>query len=218
MKVLAIKMSPRKNWNTAQLLKSAADGARSTGAEVEYMDLYDLNFTGCRSCLLCKRKGAERCHCYWKDDLSPVIDKVFASDALLLGTPIYFGRPTSHYFAFMERLCFTMLSYDNYSNYFNGKVNAALFLTMNASEEYYHTAYQAQFEEFASGLKMLHGNIQLYPCFNTLQVQDYSKFSMAGFDEAVKKQFREEQFPKDLENAFQIGAEISKSADTESNL
>jgi multimeric flavodoxin WrbA len=85
-------------------LRSAAKGAESAGAEVEYIDLYDLNFTGCRSCMLCKRKGAERCRCYWKDDLSAVIDKVFAADTLLIGTPIYFGRPTSQYFAFCRKI------------------------------------------------------------------------------------------------------------------
>ena len=54
MKTIILNASPRKNWNTAQLLKSAAKGAESAGAEVEYIDLYDLNFTGCRSCMLCK--------------------------------------------------------------------------------------------------------------------------------------------------------------------
>ena len=95
MKTIILNASPRKNWNTAKLLKSAAEGALSTSAEVEYIDLYDLSFTGCRSCMLCKRKGVERCHCYWKDDLSPIIDKVFSADTLLIGTAIYLGRPTS---------------------------------------------------------------------------------------------------------------------------
>lgn len=76
-KILLLNASPRKNWNTAQILKSAMRGAQTAGAEVEYIDLYDLNFTGCRSCMLCKRKGVERCRCYWKDDLSPIIGKVF---------------------------------------------------------------------------------------------------------------------------------------------
>ncbi|OPJ64768.1 flavodoxin family protein [Clostridium oryzae] len=142
MKALAINCSPRKNWNTAQLLKSALEGAKSVKAEVEYIDLYDLNFTGCRSCMLCKRNGAERCHCYWKDELSPVIDKVFSANVLLIGTPIYLGRPTSQYFAFMERLHFSSLSYDDYSNYFHGKVNVGMFLTMNATEEFYDKLYK----------------------------------------------------------------------------
>ena len=133
MKTIVLNASPRKGWNTAKLLKSAADGARDAGAEVEYIDLYDLNFTGCRSCMLCKRKDVERCHCYWKDDLSPVIDKIFQADALIIGTPIYLGRPTSRYFALIERLHFCSLSYDDYSNYFKGKVNVGFFVTMNAT-------------------------------------------------------------------------------------
>ena len=51
MKTIVLNASPRKNWNTAQLLKSAMEGAASTGAETKYVDLYDLNFTGCRSCM-----------------------------------------------------------------------------------------------------------------------------------------------------------------------
>ena len=104
MKTIVLNASPRKNWNTAKLLRSAADGAAKAGADVEYINLYDLNYTGCRSCMLCKRKGAERCHCYIKDDLSPVIDRIFAADALFIGTPIFLGRPTSQYFALIERL------------------------------------------------------------------------------------------------------------------
>ncbi len=37
MKVIILNASPRKNWNTAQLLKSAQKGAESTGAECEYV-------------------------------------------------------------------------------------------------------------------------------------------------------------------------------------
>ena len=40
-KALFINGSPRKNGNTAQLLKRAMDGAREAGAEVELVNLYD---------------------------------------------------------------------------------------------------------------------------------------------------------------------------------
>lgn len=210
MKVLALNCSPRKNWNTAKLLKSALKGAESAGAEVEYIDLYGLNFTGCRSCMLCKRKDVERCRCYWKDDLSPVIDKVFSSDVLFIGSPIYLGRPTSQYFAFMERLHFTSLSYDDYSNYFKGKVDVGMFLTMNATEEFYEQMYKNEFEAYANEFRMLNGDVSLYPVFNTLQVKDYTKFDMSGFNEEVKKDVHEEKFPIDLENAFDMGVSLSK--------
>ena len=194
MKVMALNASPRKAGNTAKLLKSAADGARDAGAVVEYINLYDLTFTGCRGCMLCKRKGVERCHCYWKDDLSPIIDKIFHADVLLIGTAIYLGRPTSRYFELLERLHFCSLSYDDYSNYFNGKVNVGLFVSM----------------EYAKEWEMLGDKVILYPCYDTLQVSDYSKFNMASFDESKKKLSHEKNFPKDLENAYQIGQELSK--------
>ena len=166
MKTIVLNASPRKGWNTAKLLKSAADGARDAGAEVEYIDLYDLNFTGCRSCMLCKRKDVERCHCYWKDDLSPVIDKIFQADALIIGTPIYLGRPTSRYFALIERLHFCSLSYDDYSNYFKGKVNVGFFVTMNATKEFYDRLYKEKFEAYAKEMEMLGGevNLSMIPC------------------------------------------------------
>ena len=46
MKALFINGSPRKNGNTAQLLKRAMDGASEAGAEVELVNLYDrsLNY------------------------------------------------------------------------------------------------------------------------------------------------------------------------------
>ena len=57
MKTIILNGSPRKDWNTALLLKSAQKGAKSAGAETEYIELFDLSYTGCRSCLACKRKG-----------------------------------------------------------------------------------------------------------------------------------------------------------------
>ncbi len=48
MKVIAINGSPRKKWNTAQLLNKALEGAKSQGAETELVNLYDLEYKGCK--------------------------------------------------------------------------------------------------------------------------------------------------------------------------
>lgn len=209
-KAIVLNASPRKDWNTAKILKSAAAGAKSAGSEVEYISLYGLAFTGCRGCMLCKRIDTERCRCYWKDDLTSVISTVYGADTLLIGTPIYFGRPTSQYFAFLERLHFPALSYDDYSNYFTGKVNVGLFVTMNVTKEMYEKAYSRTFESYANELRFLNGEVSLYPVCNTLQVSDYSKFSMSGFSEADKQQAHEECFPLDLKNAYDLGAQLGK--------
>ena len=54
-KVLGINASPRKNWNTAQAVKKALEGASQAGAQTRLVHLYDLKFTGCLSCFACKR-------------------------------------------------------------------------------------------------------------------------------------------------------------------
>ena len=209
MKTIILNGSPRKNWNTAMMLKEAQKGAESVGAETEYIDLFDLSYTGCRSCLLCKRKGAERCKCYWKDDLSPLIERIFAADALIVGSPIYLGDITSQVHALIERLHFCALSYDDYSNYFTGRVNVGIILTMNAPKAYYNLAYRKKAKEIEQVFKALNGSVKVYACCDTLQVKDYSRYNMAGFSEDHKKETREKQFPLDLAEAFRMGAQLS---------
>lgn len=209
MKAIILNGSPRKNWNTALMLKEAQKGAESVGAETEYIDLYDLTYTGCRSCMACKRKGAERCKCFWKDDLSPVIDRVFAADALIIGSPIYLGDITSQVHALIERLHFCALSYDDYSNYFTGKVDVGIVLTMNAPKTFYNLAYRKKAKEVTQSFRALNGEVEVYACCDTLQVADYSRYDMASFNEGHKKEMREKQFPKDLENAFNMGTRLS---------
>ncbi|MBR3195081.1 MAG: flavodoxin family protein [Clostridia bacterium] len=211
MKTMIINASPRKNWNTAQLLKEAAKGAEFSGAEVEYVDLYDLSFTGCRSCLACKRQGAERCKCYWKDDLSPLIDRILASDALIIGTPIYFGEATSGFRALVERLLFCIMSYDGDGAYFQGKIKTGILYTMNAPAEYYEAAMRQSLRSVENLIGiLLKGGVRTYAACDTVQVSDYSKYNMAAFNEEYKKAQRDEQFPADLKAAFDLGAELSR--------
>ena len=209
MNTIILNGSPRKNWNTAMMLKEAQKGAESVGSETEYIDLYSLNYTGCRSCMACKRKEAERCRCFWKDDLSPVIDRIFAADALFVGSPIYLGDITSQVHALIERLHFCALSYDDYANYFKGKVNVGIILTMNAPLSYFNEAYRQKADELVSIFSSLNGTVELYPACDTLQVQDYSRYSMAGVNEEHKQEMRKEQFPRDLEKAFEMGAKLA---------
>lgn len=44
MKIMAFNGSPRRNGNTASLLKEALKGAAASGADTEYVDLYSLNY------------------------------------------------------------------------------------------------------------------------------------------------------------------------------
>ena len=209
MKAIAINGSPRKGWNTDLVLQEALKGAADAGAEVEMIHLYDLNFTGCRSCFACKRKGAEPAKCFWKDDLSPVLDKILSADAVFFGTPIYFGEITSQMRALIERLSFILMTYDDYSKkLFHGKVNCGCFYTMNVPQEGYEKMYEVRMQQSFAVLNKLNGEVVDYACCDTLQFSDYTKFQTAMFSEEHKHKMREEQFPKDLAEAYQIGQKL----------
>ncbi len=209
MKTIIINASPRKGWNTDLLMQEAMKGAQSVGAEVEYIHLYDLNFTGCRSCLACKRKGAQPHHCYWPDDLSALIDKIYQADALLIGTPIYFGEPTSQYRALLERLLYVVASFKG-TKLFEGKINVGIFYTMNAPASYYTGTFRERLQEQENFFKALNGQVVSYAALNTMQVDDYGKFDFDFFNPEKKKASRENQFPKDQQEVYRIGAELSK--------
>ena len=132
---------------------------------------------------------------------------------LLIGSPIYLGDTTSQFHAFVERLHFCTLSYDDYSNYFTGKVNVGVIFTMNAPQAYYQLQYRKKLSEQANAFRSLNGKVQSLCSFDTLQVRDYSKFSMAGFNAEHKKAHHEKQFPLDLEKACQMGKELVQLAD-----
>lgn len=212
MKAIAINGSPRKRWNTAQLLEEALKGAESAGAKTELVNLYDLTYKGCVSCFGCKRKGAEPCRCYQKDGLSPVLEKVFQSDILLLGSPVYFGDVTGEMRKFLERLAFITMTYDDYSvRLFEGHINSAFFFTMNVKDEDMR-AYEPMMDNTLSMLKRLGGRIEKYAAVNTLQFDDYSKYHAASFSEAEKRACHKQQFPKDKAAAFEIGFQMAKKA------
>ena len=206
MKAIAINGSPRKGWNTDMLLQQALKGAADAGAETELIQLSDLTFSGCRSCFACKRAGAETGRCMWKDDLQPVLDKILSADAVFMGSPIYLGNVSGMMYCLMERLVFSLLSYDDYSRQlFHGNVNSCFFFTMNAPKSYADTAYKGIIEQYAGAMKRLGGISEYYAACDTLQFDDYSRYAAGSFDEAHKRQMREEQFSADMQAAYDIG-------------
>ena len=210
MKAIAINGSPRKGWNTDMILQQALRGAADAGAETELIQLSDLTFSGCRSCFACRRAGAETGRCMWKDDLQPVLDKILSADAVFMGSPIYLGNVSGMMYCLMERLVFSLLSYDDYSRkLFQGSVNSCFFFTMNASKEYADKGYRGLMEQYANAMKRLGGSSEIYAACDTLQFDDYSKFAAGTFNEKHKRKMRDNQFPKDLKAAYDIGFRLA---------
>ncbi len=82
---------------------------------------------------------------------------------------------------------------------------------MNAPKMYAATAYRGMMKQYTDVMKHLGGHSEYYAACDTLQFEDYSKFAAGSFDEAHKRKMREEQFPKDLKAAYDIGFRLTKA-------
>ncbi len=212
MKVLAINGSPRKQWNTATLLNKALDGASSQGAEIELIHLYDLNFKGCTSCFACKLKNGESYgRCGFKDELSPVLNRIENIDALILGSPIYFGTVTGEMSSFIERLAFPYLVYDtNRSSLYHKKLPVGFIYTMGANESFMKDlSIDKHIELNEMFLTRLFGLSESLVVTDTYQFDDYSKY-VNSFNVELKEQRRSEVFPIDCDKAYDMGVKLTK--------
>jgi multimeric flavodoxin WrbA len=217
MKVIAINGSPRKKWNTATLLEKALEGAASEGAETEMIHLYDLEFKGCISCFACKLKGGKSYgKCAVKDDLTPVLERLEDTDAVILGSPIYFGNVTGEMRSFMERFFFPYLVYSmDPQSLYPKNIPAGFIYTMNIKEEYFDMFGLKKTIELNENLaKRLFGHSESLCSTDTYQFDDYSKYVADRYDPEEKAKRRREVFPKDCEKAFEMGARFVKRRKT----
>ena len=78
--------------------------------------------------------------CYWRDDLKEILKKCINADAIVIGTPIYYGSITSSAQAFLERLLFAADTYlldeeGNRISKIKKEIKTAMIYTMNVTEE-----------------------------------------------------------------------------------
>ena len=211
MKVLAINGSPRKTWNTAQMLESALDGCRDTGAETKLVHLIDLHFKGCISCFGCKRLGGPSYgKCAMRDDLTSVLEEVWDADALIVGSPVYFSDVTADLRGFLERLWFAGLMYNKEHMIRNPKrLPVGIIFTTNAPQENFHKALNESLTNIMNGFI---GPAELIEANDTLQFDDYSKYDASMFDVEAKIKRHDEVFPQDLIRAYELGKRTIEKA------
>lgn len=97
--LVAIYGSPRRNGNTATLLRRAVAGARSGGALVDEFVLRDMQMSPCLEIYGCKSDG----RCVIKDDFQPLCDAVLGADGLMVASPIFFYSVSAQLKIFMDR-------------------------------------------------------------------------------------------------------------------
>ena len=215
MKFIGINGSPRKTWNTATLLDEALKGAREQGAETERIDLYDLNFRGCVSCYSCKQKDGVHGVCAQQDDLTPVLEKIREADGLIVATPMYYTDISAAVAAFWERELITNSFYSNkIPTVFPKSIPVGLIYNMNmdkASAEKYGIANNQMMRESSISITFRTRPRKLW-VYDTYQFDDYDKYESSMFPEPAKAAHRAEQFPKDLQAAYDMGKALAASA------
>ncbi len=99
MRILAIYGSPRRNGNTATLLRKAVQGAREAGAEVQQIILRDLKMSPCLEIYGCKKTG----RCAIKDDFQEIYNLLLSCHGIMLASPIFFYTVSAHTKILMDR-------------------------------------------------------------------------------------------------------------------
>lgn len=227
LKAMFFNGSPRKRWNTFKMLESAMKGAQEAGAECEMINLYDIDFKGCKSCFACKIKNSKTNGvCALKDDLRPVLERAREADVIVLGSPVYYSYPTGVIRAFMERLMFPIGTYmyevpEGEANGHLGHhivlrdkvIPTAMIFTMNCPEDYMKVVgYPPILEENTKVMEDIYGYSEtLYVC-NTYQFSDYSRYDFNLFSEEEKRKYRDEHFDTDLQNAYDLGKRLVEKA------
>ncbi len=216
MKIIAINGSPRKGWNSDQLLNKWIEGITSAlpDAEVKKVNLYDLKFTGCRSCFSCKMKGGKFFGtCPIPDGIHDLLAEVREADAVAIATPIYYMDLNAYTKCLLERMIFSVAQYSNPAVSMAPKrVSFTMLYSMNASEDYFK---QFGIESRCALTERLLSVFYFMPvhrvtAFDTYQFSDYAKYESSAFSEPDKRRQKEEQFPKDLQAAFDAGVKVAQ--------
>ncbi len=107
--ILYIISSPRKGGNSDLLADQFIKGAEESGNTVDKLYLVDKNMGYCRGCMGCVKNG----ECIIDDDVSKILDRMIASDVIVLSTPVYFFSMNSIMKTLIDR---TITRYDEITN------------------------------------------------------------------------------------------------------
>jgi len=107
VKVLGVVGSPRKNGNTAKLVKKALEGCASvSGVETEFYEMAGKKFRHCIGCYECVEAGA----CVFKDDFQDFVNRYMQADGIIWGSPVYHMAVPASMKAVLDRLGNSLLN------------------------------------------------------------------------------------------------------------
>ena len=100
MKVLLINGSPNERGCTFTALSEIAGVLEKHNIESEILYLGKAPVAGCIACEKCSETGK----CVFDDLVNRVIERLYTLDAIVAGSPVYYGAASGQITAFMNRL------------------------------------------------------------------------------------------------------------------
>lgn len=106
MKVLLLNGSPRRHGNTATLLAEAAKRLAENGVDSETVQVGTAPVRGCIACGKCFSNRLGRC--LFDDDVcNGIIAKMAECDAIIVGSPVYYGQPAGQVLSILQRMAYS---------------------------------------------------------------------------------------------------------------
>ncbi|AKJ63337.1 flavodoxin family protein [Kiritimatiella glycovorans] len=133
MKVTAICGSPRNPSNTKTALNMVLKSAAESGLDTELIALRDYDIRGCTACGACRKTADGTCPGR-RDGLNDILPRVYESDALVIGSPVYFGSASAETFAFLQRTGYVARGMD--PNPMRGMIGAGVAVARRAGQNF----------------------------------------------------------------------------------
>ncbi|MCC8107473.1 MAG: flavodoxin family protein [Planctomycetes bacterium] len=128
-KIVILNGSPRPNGNTAGLIASFTEGAKTAGHDVREFRLQSMKIAGCIGCLQGGKDPASPC--VQKDDMDKIYPAYVEADIVVLASPLYYWTISGQLKCAFDRL-FAVAECD--PNYANPKKDAILLMAAKGND------------------------------------------------------------------------------------
>ena len=100
--VVAFNGSPRKNGNTARMIRRVFTRLEAAGIGVKEIQVGGNLVRGCVACGACRKNDLKRC-AFDDDPMNGWIEAMQAADGIILGSPTYFATVNTEMKALIDR-------------------------------------------------------------------------------------------------------------------
>ena len=168
MNIIGLNGSPHGKFSqTLRLVMKVLEGAQDSGADIEYIDLSELDINFCRGCGVCYANGK----CIYEDDYPELLEKMLYADGIVIGSPNYINNVTAQTKVVLDRMADVI-----HCQMFSGKYGCSVSTAGGSgAEEIANNLNRALHQMGASTVGLVGVNILGDPCAVTKKEKDASK-------------------------------------------